>query len=57
MLSGNTILIILVVMLAILLIVFLILRNRKDRKELITPDDQTAIEGEKWEQEKKKDQL
>lgn len=57
MLSGSTILIILVVMLAVLLIVFLVLRNRKDRKELITPDDNAGIEKEKWEQEKNKDQL
>ena len=55
--SSDIILIILAVVLAIALIVFLIARNNKDRKELIVPDDAIALEEQKRDQERNKDQL
>ena len=55
--ASDIILIILAVALAIALIVFLIARNKKDRKELIVPDDASALEEQKRDQEMNRDQL
>lgn len=55
--SSDIIFIILAVVLAIALIVFLVARNKKDRKELIIPDDASALEEQKRDQEREKDQL
>lgn len=55
--SSDIILITLAVVLAIALIIFLVARNKKDRKELITPDDASALEERKRDQEREKDQL
>lgn len=55
--SSDIILIILALALAIALIVFLVARNKKDRKELIVPDDANALEEQKRDQERNRDQL
>lgn len=56
--SSDTLVIIIPVLItALALIGFLIFRNRKDRKELITPEATDPLGEEKREQKRDEDQL
>jgi hypothetical protein len=55
--SSANIIVILVVIAAIALVVFLIIRNKKDRRELINPDATDPLGQEKREQKRGEDQL
>jgi hypothetical protein len=55
--SDSLVIIIPVLITALALIGFLVFRNRKDRKELITPEAMDPLEEEKREQKREEDQL
>lgn len=53
----NYFIIILVILAAISLVVFLMVRNKRDREKYINPTDTDPVEGEKMDQERKRDKI